>query len=282
MRAWIIGYRSFIGQHLDRHLRNLGVEVIGYGREQMQDPDGFEVPENIDFIYNLAAAGSKSGKYTDDEMYWTNVHQVYELLDATKNMDYKAFIHFGTSSEYGKKNGAMYENDYLDPEFMYAGTKAAATMLCKTFAKVYEKPIVVVRPFTVYGPKMQESKLIPVLFKKIKNGEKIQLVKGEHDFIYIDDVLSALDCVRDNSSVLKSRTVNIGTGIGTTNEEVARVIGEILGDDPDIEEVDSLSFHSHSLVDSPVWRADCRVLRNFSWKPKYSLINGLIKMYGES
>lgn len=282
MRAWIIGHRSFIGQHIDRHLRNLGIEVIGYGREQMQDPDGFEVPENIDFIYNLAAAGSKSGKYTDDEMYWTNVHQVYELLDATKNIDYKAFIHFGTSSEYGKVKWSMCEKDYLDPEFMYAGTKAAATMLCKTFAKVYEKPIVVVRPFSVYGPKMQESKLIPVLFKKIKNGEKIQLVKGEHDYIYIDDVLSALDYVRNDSDYLMGQEVNIGTGIGTSNKKVAQLIGEILGDKPDIEEVDSLSFHSHSSVDSPVWRASCELLRDLGWEPKYSLVNGLIKMYAES
>lgn len=274
--ALITGANSFIGKHLIAYLRNKGIEVIEWGREEMQHQDGLDVPEHVDYIYNLAAAGSKQGSYSDQEIFFTNTFQVFDLLQATKDINYKAFIQFGSSSEYGIKRQPMREDDVLEPNFMYAATKAAATQLCRAYAIQHNKPIVTIRPFSVYGPGMQTSKLIPVVFDKIERNEKITLVDGNHDWIYIVDFLDAVDIVTDHAGELAGTAVNIGTGKQTSNVEVVKFIGEVIGKGAFLQE----GYQSrHTVMDSPYWQANINTLKTLGWSPQISLRKGLEKMY---
>ncbi len=279
LTAWVIGSQSFIGKHLVKRLRDRGIKVVEYGRYEMSDSDGFDIPAGVDYIYNLAAAGSKKGDYSDWDMFWTNVHQLFELLMESKDVSYKAFIQFGTSSEYGIKDSSMREDDVLHPNFMYAATKASATQLARAFAVEYGKPVVTVRPFTVYGPGMQGTKLIPTLLKKIQAGQPIDLVGGNHDYIYIEDFLDALEVVVSFSEELKGLPVNIGTGVQTSNHQLVSLVGDLVGRVPVVNEVSNLRGHGHHQVDSPIWKANINTLKLFGWRPQYTLRDGLRLMY---
>lgn len=280
--AWVIGASSFIGKHLVTHLEEQGMEVIQAGRKEMEGKLGPKVPEHFDYLFNLAAAGSKSGTYSDWEMFWTNTHQVYELLDATKDINYKAFVQFSTSSVYGNKESPMREDDNLDPNFIYASTKAAGDMLCLGHAHFYNKPIFLVRPFTVYGPGMQDTKLIPVLIKKIRSGEPVTIVEGVHDYIYIADLLDGIDKVIHNVDKIQGHVVNIGSGRQNTNLDVLRRVEELVGKHAVISDKKVLHGHKHYKIDSDVWVANCNSLKALGWRPSVSLDYGLrltIKSY---
>jgi nucleoside-diphosphate-sugar epimerase len=119
----------------------------------------------------------------------------------------------------------MAEHMSLEPETMYEGTKAAATMLARSFSISYGIPILVIRPFTVYGPGEKPSKFIPLL---LALPDKIRLSEGAHDYVYIDDFVRILLEVMSSCKSLFD-IVNIGTGKQTSNLEVVRTVERITG-----------------------------------------------------
>ena len=276
-RILITGSKGFIGQHLLKRWDQWAPYEINRGTPWIEE----DLRRwNPGIIFHLAAAGSKKGSYTEEEIYKTNLLGTWELLKATRDIPYRAFINFGSSSEYGIKDKPMREDDVLEPNFFYAATKAAATQLARNEAIENHKPVVTVRPFTIYGPSMPETKLIPTLFRKLKNGEPVRLVKGNHDYLYIDDFLDALELVVKNTSELSGQAINIGSGQQTSNYDIATLVSEVTGKGiSNIIEVDRLHDHGHAEVDSLNWKANINTLRTLGWKPKVSLREGLTRIY---
>lgn len=269
-KVLITGYNSFIGKHLLKIYPD--AEIVGRDQGWYVGPD---------LIFHLAAAGSKRGNYTEKEIFSTNVGGTWNLLQTTRDIPYKAFINFSSSSVYGIKDHPMREDDNLEPNFLYASTKAAAEMLCRNEAIEHNKPVVNVRPFSVYGPGMQDNKLIPVLFDRIKRNEQVELVVGNHDFIYIDDFLAGLDTVVNNARTLAGHALNIGSGEQWSNYDLACLVSQIVGKGiQNIVEVDRLHDHGHQTqLDSPMWQADISKLKTLGWSPKVSLREGLTRFY---
>jgi len=272
----ITGHNGFIGSNLLKRYPG----AMCYGREERDFSEEVLlsfINNEPDIIFHLASAGSKKGNYSEQEIFETNVVETWDLLRVTRDIAYKAFVNFSTSSVYGIKEGKMFERDKLEPNFLYASTKAAAEMLCRNEAIEHKKPVVSVRPFSVYGPGMQDSKLIPVLFDRISHGQEIQLAEGNHDYIYIDDFMDALGYVLDNVGHLAGSAVNIGTGKQTSNLEVARLVADIVGEPLRLS---SNKFsHNHTSLDSLTWMAGRGELYNLGWRPKVDLREGLERMY---
>ena len=271
----VTGYRGFLGQSLMTRLKTSGYGgCIGVGKND-DIAENFNYPPDV--IFHLASAGSKKNDYSEDEIVITNITETWRLLKTMRDIPYRALINFSSSSVYGIKDHPMREDDNLAPNFLYASTKAATEMLCRNEAVEHGKPIVNARLFTIYGPGMQETKLIPVLFDRIKNGKEIQIVDGEHDFLYIDDCLEALNVLVDNAGQLAGTAVNLGTGIATTNKEIVEHIEDIVGKKAIFSK--KPFEHNHTSVDSPVWRANINTLKTYGWKPKVSVREGLERMY---
>jgi nucleoside-diphosphate-sugar epimerase len=145
----------------------------------------------------------------------------------------------------------MAEHMSLEPETIYEGTKAAATMLARSFSITYNIPTIVIRPFTVYGPGEKPSKFIPLL---LALPDKIRLSEGMHDYIYIDDfVLIILELV--SSCKKPFDLVNIGTGTQTSNLEVVRTVERLTGQIFSIEPAQAKPYDSSS------WVCDTEYLR---------------------
>jgi nucleoside-diphosphate-sugar epimerase len=146
----------------------------------------------------------------------------------------------------------MAEHMALEPETMYEGTKAAATMLARSFSITYDIPTLVIRPFTVYGPGEKPSKFIPIL---LSLPDKIRLSEGVHDYVYIDDfVYILLEVVSSCKRMFD--LVNIGTGKQTTNLEVVRTVERLTGHMFYMEPAQAKPYDSSS------WVCDPEYLRN--------------------
>jgi len=230
---------------------------------------------NPDYIFHLSSYGNSSSDTNLDEMINVNIIGLKNLLEATLNINYKAFVITGSSSEYGFKEKPMKENDVLESNSFYSATKGAATLLAQSFATINNKPIRIVRPFSVYGPFEEENRLVPIVIKSAINNDQIFVTanKVKRDFIYVQDVAAAILKVAERK-LKNGEIINLGTGIQTDNKDVVKIIGRILNK--------QLIVKVGNFVQKP-WDTNYWVANNnkakklLNWTPKYNLEQGLKK-----
>ena len=230
-------------------------------------------------IFHLAAHGSYPMQTDIDTMIQTNIIGTTYLLMALQNINYRAFINTGSSSEYGFKDKPMAETDVLEPTFFYAATKGSATLLCQTFAKVYQKPIITLRPFSVYGPWEEPRRFIPTAMVACIRGNQLPLTSGSvrRDFIYIDDMIDAYMVAAKKAVRLSGEIFNIGTGIQSTNDEVVSYLERIANKKISTGK----GAYPKRSWDRSLWLANGNKARRLlDWTLKYSLRVGLEKTLG--
>lgn len=229
-------------------------------------------------IFHLAAHGAYSFQTNAEEMIKINIEGTFNLLSASKSIDYTIFVNTGSSSEYGFKKKPMKEKDVLLPTSFYAATKASATHLCQVFAKEYNKPVVTIRPFSVYGSYEEGKRFIPTIIKSLLTNQTINITPGieRRDFIYIDDMIDAYISTIKKGGILKGKICNVGTGKQYSNDEVVKTLFKSVNKKVPIEK----GTYPKRTWDSSYWVANISYSKRIlDWYPKYSLDMGLLKTY---
>ena len=263
-KVFITGIRGLIGSHLKTACEALGYTVHGTTRaDSIESTLKLLGQVNPAYIFHTAAE-----LVDESKMFCTNVSLTHAILHYCKSAKatLKRLVVIGSSSEYGRKAEPMAEDMALEPETVYEGTKAAATMLARSFSITYNIPILVIRPFTVYGPGEKPSKFIPVL---LSLPDKIRLSEGVHDYVYIDDfVYILLELVSSCKKVFD--LVNVGTGKQTTNLEVVQTVERLTGHIFFMEPAQAKPYDSSS------WVCDTEYLhRSYGLAATTSLEEGL-------
>jgi nucleoside-diphosphate-sugar epimerase len=234
------------------------------------DLKAFFEKEEPDYIFHLAAYGNMSNQKDVSMTVFANIVGAFNMLHESLSVPYKAFINFGSSSEYGKKVKAMNEDDHINPLSFYGASKGGATLLANAFRSQFKKPITTVRPFSVYGDGEAIFRFIPTAIKNIKQGTPFQLEpEAVHDWIYIDDFISALFLIMNNTNF---DIVNVGTGRMHKNKEVVEMLEKILNKSAKYNKVEGLRVN-----DSEVWMADNTRLKALGFIVEHMLFSGLIK-----
>lgn len=181
-------------------------------------------------IFDLAAYGAYS-KQTDTKLiYATNVFGLLNLLELTAGMKIKAFVHAGSSSEYGLNCKAPQENAELHPNSHYAVTKASAANMIKYYGTILQYPIVNLRYYSIFGEYEEPDRLIPRIIEKGMQKEYPPLVQPDisRDFVYVDDAIYAtLLAANANYQVIGGQSINIASGIKTTIRDLAAIAKDI-------------------------------------------------------
>jgi nucleoside-diphosphate-sugar epimerase len=225
-------------------------------------------------IYHLATYGAYSSQNDANLCIKTNVQGTWNLLRATADIDYELFVNTGSSSEYGFKTSPMKETDLLEPASYYAVTKSSQTLLCSYFAKVNNKPVVTLRPFSVYGAYEDGSRFIPTLLKSLYFHKKMNLVSPyiTRDWIYVDDVVNAYLSV-NKLSKYGGEIFNIGTGTQKTIKEVVELAVKVTAEKTTFK----WKGMKNRIWDTDCWVADIsKSARLLKWKPKVNLEQGLL------
>lgn len=278
MKALVSGGNGFIGKRLTEILIQQEYKVWNIDRETLGNP--IELSKCVmdikpDYIFHLAAYGNHYDQKDINEILATNILKTFFLLQATQAIDYKAFINVGSSSEYGKKKSTMHEDDCPETDTFYGATKVAATYLARAFAKQYNKPIVTIRPFSVYGPGESSARLIPSIIDALHNNKLFPLdPEPKHDWIYIDDLIDGILIAAHHAKELSGDVVNVGTGKQYTNLDVANMLEKISDKSLSIDYMNSLRNY-----DSTYWLASNSLLKFLGWTQKHTLKEGLKKTY---
>ena len=294
-RVLVTGAAGFVGANLARRLLTDGHEVHLAVRPtsrrwriealrndaplhevDLEDREGVArmVREiRADWIFNLAAHGAYAWQADVVEILGVNVIGTSNLLDAATRTGFAAFVHAGTSSEYGIKDHAPTEDEPADPSTPYAVAKASATMLCRLFARTSGQPVTVLRLYSVFGPWEEPGRLLPALIMRGLAGELPPLTTREaaHDFVFVEDVADAFLLAATCAPLEPGAIFNVGSGVQTTLEDAVAVARRLLGvtAEPQWGTMDPRSWDTH------VWFANPeRIGVELGWVPRHSFEQG--------
>lgn len=229
-------------------------------------------------IYHFAAHGAYATQVNVNEMIRVNISGLSTLLEASLQIPYTLFVNIGSSAEYGIKVTPMKETNRLEPVSFYASTKASGTLLGQVFAKTYHKPIITLRPFTVYGPLEEPFRFIPTVIRSILSDIPVKLTgkNVRHDYIFIDDFIDACVQFLTLQKGVSGAIYNVGTGKEYTNEDIVHALFRIAKKTVSIKVGD----YKERAWDGVHWVADMsHTQKMLGWKPKYDLYRGLQATY---
>jgi nucleoside-diphosphate-sugar epimerase len=262
----ITGANGFIGRNLVEFYQNQFEILTLSKKDNLQDI----LDKEPNYIINCAAS-----IYDIQTMFDTNVRLVNDLIEYVKRTN-TPMIQIGSSAEYGKKSYPTRETDILNPVSFYAGTKAAATMICQSAAIEFDLPIIIARPYSVYGRYEKSYRLFPNLYNAFKHNQNMELSDGYHDFIYIKDFIRGIDKVLMNAYNNKGDIVNLGSGRQTSNVEVYNIFVEIFGFEPK-----NITFKKglSKTFESKIWVCDTTYAKDkYNFKTEYSLREGILDL----
>jgi UDP-glucose 4-epimerase len=167
-----------------------------------------------------------------------------------------------------------------EPLGVYGASKLAAEHILKTYQKVFGLKPIIARLSNVFGLKEQDNNNKKAAFNRMiymaVHNETIKLYdngKIIRDYIYIDDVVSALDTLYKKGEV--GKVYYVGTGKGHTFREMVDIILEE-ANWGNVEVVPPPAFHSNVGIDDFI--CDVQDLKDLGWKQKVSLRDGIRKV----
>lgn len=176
----------------------------------------------VDAVIHCAAYGVDYRQSDFATALALNVAASMRLAEAAAAIGIR-FVHVGTSYEYGTEDGTLTEDRRLAPIGIYGVTKAAASLALQDLARRTAAPIVVVRPFSMYGPLEGAHKFVPMVMAASRTGQTVDLTPGEQqrDYLYVGDVVTACLDLAVATSFPAGEIFNICSGQGVGLRELA-------------------------------------------------------------
>ncbi len=150
-------------------------------------------------VAHLAARAGVRPSLLEPELYTsTNVLGTVNLLELSRKCEVRRFIFASSSSVYGKYNRVPFcEDDPISkPLSVYAATKAAGEALAFTYHHLYGLPIIMLRIFTVFGPRQRPDLAIRKFAQLIERGQEVPMFGDgsmQRDYTYVTDVVAAFE-----------------------------------------------------------------------------------------
>jgi UDP-glucose 4-epimerase len=291
----ITGGTGFIGSHLLSSLRGTNsLTATFYGDPPATPEPGVNWKElditDLNAVINLikeeqpqiifhlgALLGAERSYEFAQKAMMTNLLGTHNLLHALgSHSNPEKIILLGTSEEYGNnKNIPFTEDQPVHPVSPYSASKASATQLAILYYELFKLPVVILRPFIIYGPGQSTKMMIPDLIKHGIDGRDFSMTKGEQtrDFLYIDDMINSLLSAAVSSGAI-GQIINICSGTERSIIEVAELVHNLMG--AKIQ----LLVGSRPYRENEIWRLygnNEKAKKVLGWKPETSLEDGLNK-----
>src|SRR4051812_5326581 len=200
-RILITGASGFLGSHLSRRLTEEGAEVHAVSRKPRDSSSGSlrwwsgDMAEisSVRDIFNAVRPDvlfHLSGVATASPEQHFILPTLHSLLVSTVNvLTVGAETACRTVLAASLTEPQQSQSETI-PGSPYAAAKWASGAYARMFHRLYEMPVVMVRPFMSYGPGQDERKLIPHVIHSLLCDERPRLSSGSQqiDWVYIDDV----------------------------------------------------------------------------------------------
>ena len=197
----------------------------------------------IDVIVHLAAMAGVRPSIENPLLYQeVNGMGTQNILEAAKLNNINSLVMASSSSVYGNcKEIPFRENMIVDFAISpYAATKKSNEVMAHVYHKLNNMNIIMLRFFTVYGPKQRPDLAINKFTRLMLEGKSIPMYGDgttSRDYTYIDDIVDGIikscDYVENNDNVYE--IINLGSNNPISLKEMINTIGEVLNVEPNIE-----------------------------------------------
>ncbi len=186
---------------------------------------------DVDYVINCSGYVDHSNLLSGGkEIFYNHYESLYLLSNLAIKIKAKAFIHIGSSEEYGKNNSPLDEKIRESPESPYALGKLCSTHYLQQCYKQGILNTVILRPFLVYGERQKKERFLPYLIDNCLHDREFKVTWGEQirDYLYIKDFNNALIKALNNNDAY-GEVINIASGIPRSIREVIDTVKEIIG-----------------------------------------------------
>ncbi len=295
-RVLVTGAEGFIGSHLVKRLLNEGASVHALVKPEsspwriqeclgrlsileadIADPASLQpgIPRlKPQIVFHLAALVDVSRSWElIASLAQTNIMGTIHLLTAVKDAPLEAFIHTGSSEEYGDAPSPIPETRRESPISPYSFSKLAGAQFCQMAARTFGLPVTVVRLFPVYGPLQDSAMFIPSAISDLLLKKAFKMSPGEQmrDFTYVDDVVEAYLKVACCPQA-RGELLNVGSGAAHRVREIVEIIRRLVGGDTKVA-VGALPYRKGE--GSEIFCDNRKIRQLTGWSPRITLGEGL-------
>ena len=199
----------------------------------------------IDAVIHLAAMAGVRPSIEDPILYQeVNCMGTQNLLETMKKYNVLNLVMASSSSVYGNNKTVPFkETDIVDFAISpYAATKKANEVMTHVYHKLFNFNVIMLRFFTVYGPRQRPDLAINKFTQLMLNNEKIPMFGDgltSRDYTYIDDIVfgieKSIQYTEENKNVYE--IINLGNSSPITLLSMINIIGRVVGINPQIEKL---------------------------------------------
>ncbi|MFO0816273.1 MAG: GDP-mannose 4,6-dehydratase [Gemmatales bacterium] len=303
MKVVVTGAAGFIGSHLSERLVHCGHEVHGidafipyYSPElkrqnltwlkqhprfvlhelDLREAAVHGIVQDADIVVHLAAMPGLSASWTNFDDYMTcNLLATQRLLEAVRESQVKLqrFILGSTSSVYGKYASGD-ETMPTVPFSPYGVTKLAAEHLGRSYAENHNLPLVVLRFFSVYGPRQRPDMGYNKFIQALLTNSPITVFgdgKQVRGNTYIHDCVAAIEA---SFQAPLMETYNIGGGEMASVWDILSQLERISGRKALVNQTAARhGDQRYTMADTS------RLTRHTGWTPQMPLVEGLTQQF---
>lgn len=241
----ITGASGTIGTRLFETLLKKGYDVVGFDKKKniwnnalqaktimgnlLNKKDIKKIPIDTDLIVHLAANPRVYDLVVNPDLARDNIITTYNVLEFARNNNIKRIIFSSSREAYGNKKEIISKETDVDIQLCespYAASKISDEVLIYSYTKCYGINYVICRFSNVYGMYDQSERFIPLMLRKMKKNENIEIFGRDKilDFTYIDDCVGGVILCIEKFDKVKNNTFNIAFGKGSKLIDVARII----------------------------------------------------------
>jgi nucleoside-diphosphate-sugar epimerase len=303
MKCVVTGAAGFIGSHLCERLVADGHEVTGidsfvpyYPRAvkegnlaALRRQPRFRLAEldlrtdaleealaGAEVVYHLAAMAGLDQSWTNFDLYAAcNVQATQRLLEAARlaRPPLKRFVHGSTSSVYGRY-ACGDETMPTRPISPYGVTKLAAENLAFAYLDAFAVPVVVVRFFSVYGPRQRPDMGYHKFIEAMLDDRTITVTGDGHQTrtnTYVADCVAATIAA---GGAPVGEVYNLGGGESASVWDVLRKLEKLAGRPAKTTVAPARHGDQRN-----TFADTARLRRHLGWQPRTTLDEGLARQW---
>lgn len=199
----------------------------------------------IDVVMHLAAMAGVRPSIENPVLYQeVNCMGTQNILEEMNAHNCKNLVMASSSSVYGNCKQVPFKEDMIVDFAIspYAATKKANEVMTHVYHKLFNMNVIMLRFFTVYGPKQRPDLAINKFTRLMLEGSPIPMFgdgSTSRDYTYIDDIVDGIikscEYTLNNSNVYE--ILNLGNSSPISLKEMIDVIGQVVGVTPKIEQL---------------------------------------------
>ena len=200
---------------------------------------------NIDVVVHLAAMAGVRPSIENPILYQeVNCMGTQNILEEMIKHNIKNLVMASSSSVYGNCKEVPFKEDMIVDFAIspYAATKKANEVMTHVYHKLFKMNVIMLRFFTVYGPKQRPDLAINKFTRLMLNNQEIPMFGDgttSRDYTYIKDIVDGI--IKSCNYVLKNTVtyeiINLGNSSPISLKQMIYTIAKVLKIEPKIKQM---------------------------------------------